>query len=181
MFNFHNVSNEYILFLDTEFDQQELIQFSGLLFRKACDHGYAPYRSINIYIQKPVTLMFTRYTGLSTKFLEHNGVTLDDAKWQIESCLLKDINHDIMLVSHGLHSDLAVLDHNGINITHAAEFCTFEKAKRILHRTTQLSLEDLAKEASIYPAIEHNAYLDAWLTVGVFNYLKDVEDQDGIC
>lgn len=181
MFNFHNVSNEYILFLDTEFDQQELIQFSGLLFRRISEGNYAPYRSLNVYIQKPVTLVFTRYTGLSTNFLEHNGVTLTDAKWQLEECLLKNVGHDIMLVGHGLHSDLTVLQHNGINIIHAAEFCTFEKAKHILNRLTQLSLEDLAKEASIYPAMEHNAYLDAWLTVGVFNYLKDVEDKDGIC
>lgn len=181
MFNFHNVSNEYILFLDTEFDQQELIQFCGILFRHVEDGNYVPYRSLNVYIQKPVTAIFTRYTGITSNFLEHNGVTLDDAQWQINDCLLKDIGKDIMLVSHGLHSDLSVLERNNISLPHAAEFCTFEKSKHILERLTRLSLEDLAKEAGIYPAIEHNAYLDAWLTVGVFSYLKDIEGQNGIC
>lgn len=181
MFNFNNESHEYILFIDTEFDQQELIQFCGLLFRRVDEHNYVPYRSLNTYIQKPVTTMFTRYTNITSNFLEHNGVSLDDLRWQIEENLYRGINKDVLLVSHGLHSDLTVLRNNGISLPHAAEFCTFEKGKHILHRLTRLSLEDLAKEASIYPAIEHNAYLDAWLTVGVYSYLKDIEEENGIC
>ena len=181
MFNFYNESHEYILFLDTEFDQQELVQFSGLLFRRVSDNNYAIYRSLNLYIQGPVTAAFTRYTGLSTQFLEHNGVTLEDARWQIMDCLLKDVGKNILLVSHGLHSDLTVLSNNGIVIPHAAEFCTFEKAKTILGRQTRLSLDDIAIETSIYPVMEHNAYIDTWVTVGVYNYLKDIEEKDGIC
>lgn len=181
MFNFNNETHEYILFLDTEFDQQELIQFSGILFRRTEGNNYTIYRSLNVYIQKPVTLVFTRYTQLSSAFLEEYGVSLEDAKWQINDCLLKDVNGDVLLVSHGLHSDLTILERNGITLRHAAEFCTFEKAKHILGRLTRLSLDDLAREASIYPALEHNAYLDAWITVGVFNYLKDLEGKDGIC
>lgn len=181
MFNFHNETHEYILFIDTEFDQQELVQFCGLLFRQIDGSNYVPYRSLNVYIQLPVTAGFTRYTNISSKFLEHNGVTLEDARWQINECLLKDVGKNILLVSHGLHSDLTVLAKNHISLPHAAEFCTFEKAKTILHRFTQLSLDDLAKEAAIYPAIEHNAYIDAWLTVGVYNYLKDIEEKDELC
>lgn len=181
MFNFINESHEYILFLDTEFDQQELIQFCGLLFKRVSDSNYVPYRSLNTYVQKPVTLSFTKYTDISSSFLEHNGVSLDDVRWQINDCLLKGIGKDILLVSHGLHSDLTVLSKNDITIPHAAEFCTFEKAKGILGRQARLSLNDLATEAGIYPAIEHNAYLDAWLTVGVYDFLKNLEDHDGIC
>lgn len=176
MFNFKNENHEWILFLDTEFDQLELIQFAGLLFRRVEDELYVPYRSLNIYIQKPVTLPFTRYTGISSKFLEHTGVSLDDARWQIDEHLLRGVSGDLLLVSHGLHSDLTILDHNKITLPHAAEYCTFEKAKGILNRQTQLSLEDLAREACIYPAGDHNAYMDAWLTVGVYDYLKNLED-----
>lgn len=181
MFNFNNESHEYILVLDTEFDQQELIQFAGILLRRVGDGSYVIYRSLNVYIQKPVTAIFTRYTQITSSFLEQYGVTLEDAKWQINDCLLKGVNGDVLLVGHGLHSDLSVLERNGIILRHAAEFCTFEKAKHILGRLTRLSLDDLARDASIYPAIEHNAYLDAWLTVGVYSYLKDLEDKDGIC
>lgn len=175
MFNFNNENHAYILFLDTEFDHQELVQFAGILFRRVDENNYTPYRSLNVYIQTPVTAAFTRYTSLSTPFLTSNGVTLDDARWQIEDCLLADVN-DLLLVSHGLHSDLAVLHANNINIKHGAEYCTFEKAKVILGRKTQLSLEDLAREAVIYPVLEHNAFVDTWLTVGVYNYLKDMEE-----
>lgn len=176
MFKFHNEGHEYILFLDTEFDQLELIQFCGLLFRRVEGDCYVPYRSLNVYVQKPVTLPFTRYTGLTTKFLEHNGVSVADVQWQIEEHLLCDVGADLLIVSHGVRNDLNVLSHNHISIPHAAEYCTFEKSKQILKRYTQLTLEDLAREACIYPAGEHNAYMDTWLTVGVYSYLKDLED-----
>lgn len=104
-----------------------------------------------------------------------NGVTIADAKWQIEDCLLDGVT-DLLVVSHGLHSDLTVLRANSINIKYGAEYCTFEKAKTILGRKTQLSLDDLSREAVIYPVHEHNAFMDAWLTVGVYNYLKDMEE-----
>ena len=176
MFKFKNENHEWILFLDTEFDQLELIQFCGLLFRRVDDELYIPYRSSNIYIQKPVTLPFTRYTGLSSAFLEHNGVSLADAKWQLDEHLLRDVDGNLLLVSHGLNSDLTILRRNGIELPHAAEYCTFEKARTILQRYTQLTLEDIAREACIYPVQEHNAYIDAWLTVGVYDYLKNLED-----
>lgn len=175
MFHFNNENHAYILFLDTEFDHQELVQFAGVLFRRTGPESYAPYRSLNVYIQTPVTAAFTRYTHISTDFLTSNGVTLEDAKWQIDEYLLPNVT-DLLVVSHGLHSDLAVLRANGINLKYGAEYCTFEHAKVVLDRRTQLSLDDLAREAVIYPAHEHNAFMDVWLTIGVYNYLKDMED-----
>lgn len=176
MLYFHNVNNEYILFLDTEFDQMHLVQFAGLLFRRVEDNFYIPYRSLNTYIQYPVGGAFMRYTGITDKFLEHHGVTLLDFACQLQDDLLNGISDDILLVSHGLSTDLHVLQSSGIVIPHTKEFCTFEQGRRILHRQNCLSLEDIAIEASIYPITEHNAIADAWLTVGVFDYLKNIED-----
>lgn len=174
MFNFINETHEYILFLDIEFDQTHLIQFAGLLFRRVNDSNYVPYRSLNVYIQRQVSNSFSRYTHISNDFLTHNGVTIDDAIWQIQDNLLEDVD-DLLLVSHGLHGDLTILQANGIYLK-GQQYCTFEHARTILKRKTMLSLTDIAREAVIYPVLEHNAYVDAWRTVGVYSFLKDLED-----
>ena len=174
MFNFINETHEYILFFDLEFDQTHLVQFAGILFRRISDNNYVPYRSLNAYVQREVTLGFSRYTHISTDFLTHNGVTLADVKWQIEDNLLRDVD-DLLIVSHGIQGDLAILQANGIQLP-GHRYCTFEHARTLLHRGTMLSLDDVAREAVIYPTLEHNAYTDAWRTVGVFDFLKNIEE-----
>lgn len=175
MLYFDGESHEYILFLDVEFDQMKLIQFAGLLFRKVDDGYYKLFRSLNSYVRGPIGASFEYYTNLSQDFLIKNGVMLSDVKAQITEDLLWNVGNDILLVSHGIKGDLNVLEANGIIIPHAATYCTFEKAKTVLNRKTKISLEDICFECGVYPTGQHNAFIDSWLTVAVFSYLKDME------
>lgn len=176
MYNFKNENHEYILFMDIEFDQLNLVQFCGILMRRIDGNNYTVYRSLNTYVRQYVSYYFTKFTGITNEFLEHNGVPLDQVQKQINEDLLEGVApQDLEIVSHGVNGDLHILSENNIIIPHDITFCTFEKAKSILHRHRGLTLEDLCYEASVYPTLEHNAYIDAWLTVAAYGYLKDME------
>ncbi len=176
MFNFQDETHRYILFIDIEFDQMQLVQFCGLLFQRVDGSNYVLQKSLNAYVNTAVSYYFTKYTHISQEFLQQNGVPLPDVRAQIFDDLLGDVdpNH-LLLVSHGTRGDINVLKANGIDLAPNSTFCTFENAKRILHRKKNISLEDLGFESAYYPVNEHNAFTDAWLTVGVYGYLKDME------
>ena len=57
-------------------------------------------------------------------------------------------------------------------------YCTFTNAKRILKRTHNLKLDDLARECGYYLDGAHNAYHDAWATVAVFCWLKKLDGEN---
>ena len=46
----YNENHKYLLFIDLEFSNQELVQFAGLLFNHIEDDTYQLARSINVYI-----------------------------------------------------------------------------------------------------------------------------------
>mgnify|MGYP003292628072 CR=1 FL=1 len=176
MYYFPNENHEYILFLDTEFDGNVLIQFCGLLFRKVKDEHYVIYRSMNSYINYAVSYQFQKHTGISRNFLENNGVRLFDVQQQIVEDLLVDVSPaDLLIVGHAIQNDFRILMLNNIDIECDEVYCTYENAKRILKRNKELKLEDLCLECGIYPANEHNAYFDTWFTVGVYDFLKNME------
>ena len=176
MYNFNNETHEYILFMDIEFDQLNLVQFCGVLLRRLDSSNYVIYRSLNAYVQCKVSKYFMRYTGIENDFLERYGVTISDVRSQIQDELLAGVDgNKLLVVSHGVNGDLHILEENGIDIKHSATFCTFEKAKKILKRKDTLTLEDLCFECGVYPVQEHNAYIDTWLTLACFDYLKNME------
>lgn len=174
----YNEDHPYLLFVDIEFNNMDLVQYSGLLFRKIDLETYQLMRSCNIYITRQVCYAFADYTSITNNFLKENGVPLESARDLIENEFLADIDHkDLMIISHGLKNDLIVLQKAGF-ATDYDGYCTFTNARRILKRNTELTLADIANEAGYYLHAAHNAFNDAWAEVSVYTFLRKVEEQE---
>ena len=182
----YNEKHPWLLFLDIEFDQTQLVQFSGALFKRIDEDTYQLASTITQYVTASVSVYFQDYTRITQDFLATNGVPLDSLKDLIFGEVLKDINmDDLMIISHGLKNDRLVLKENGINFNYYTDaegktkpidgYCTFNNAKRILEREKKLKLEDIAEEAGYYLSCAHNAYNDMWATVSVFTFLKKID------
>lgn len=180
----YNEHHKYLLFIDVEFNQRDLVQFAGLLFQRISWNGdYQLMKSCNIYITQKVCYPFAEYTSITNNFLAENGVTLQDARELIFNDLLGNINlDDLQLISHGLKNDRLILLDNGIGLSKSDGkvvdgYCTFNAAKRILERQNHLKLEDLATECGYYLHHAHNAFSDVWAEVAVYTYLRKMEEQ----
>lgn len=179
----YNDNHNYLLFIDLEFSNQDLVQFAGLLFKKIDDETYQLMRSVNTYISQKVCYPFMEYTHITNNFLEENGIPLEDAKALIKDEFLADVPLDgIEIISHGLKNDRLVLLNAGLNFTTIGDkvvdgYCTYMNARRILDRPNHLTLNDIAEESGYYLHSAHNAYNDVWAEVSVFTYLKKLEEQ----
>ncbi len=182
----YNEKHPWLLFLDIEFDQLQLVQFSGALFKRIDEDTYQLASTITQYVTASVSVYFQDYTRITQDFLAANGIPLDSLKDLIFGEVLKDVDMgDLMIISHGLKNDRLVLKENNINFNYYNSsdgkirpidgYCTFNNAKRILNREKKLKLEDLAEEAGYYLSCAHNAYNDMWATVAVFTFLKKMD------
>lgn len=186
----YNEKHPYLLFLDIEFNNRDLVQFAGLLFVLIDTDGtYQLMRSCNQYITTKVCYPFMEYTNITNDFLTENGITLKDLKTIIFDDFLYDVSlNELEVISHGLKNDRIILQENGINLsTYGVEgtkimpidgYCTFNNSKRILGRDTRLTAMDLAEESGYYLHQAHNAYNDVWAEVSIFTYLKKIEAQE---
>lgn len=182
----YNTNHPYLVFLDLEFNNKTLVQFSGLLFKKIEEGVYQLSRSCNQYITTKVCFPFIEYTNITNGFLHENGVSIEDMKQIIFNDFLANIClKDVLIISHGLKNDRLVLGMNDINLTTTADgkgpidgYCTFNNAKKILMREKHLSAQDLAEECGYYLHHAHNAYNDVWAEVAIFTYLKKLEQQN---
>ena len=181
----YNEKHPYLLFLDLEFNNRDLVQFAGLLFSWIDDETYQLMSSINLYVSQKVCYPFAEYTSITNSFLSENGVPLADARELINDWLADVDLDDICIIGHGLKNDRLVLIENGIELTHKSNgqpidgYCTFNNAKRILNRQNHLTLADLTNESGYYLHHAHNAYNDVWAEVAIYTYLKKVEAQKG--
>lgn len=179
----YNEHHNYLLFIDLEFSKDELVQFSGLLFQRIDDETYQLMRSINTYITAKICYPFVEYTGIKSTFLAENGIPLADAVKLIRDDFLADVPiNEILLISHGLKNDRIILKKANLNFTYNNQlvdgYCTFNNAKRILNRNSNLTLANIAEEAGYYLHHAHNAFNDVWAEVAVFTYLKKIEKQN---
>ena len=182
--------HDYLLFVDLEFfnpageEESHLIQFAGLLFKKVDDGIYQLMRSFNEYVTDKVCYPFAEYTAITTNFLEENGVPLKDLVLAIEEDFLDGIDLDkTLLITHGLKNDRAVMNDNGIKLkkkdgSPIDGYCTFSNSRRILKRSTNLSLSSICEEAGYYLHNAHNAFSDVWGEVAVFTYIRKIEEQE---
>lgn len=174
---FKGETHKYILIFDIEFDHQTLIQFAGLLFESAGNGLYNLARSANVYVSQTVSYPFMNYTRITNSFLEENGIPRIDAVQIIEDDFLKDISvNELLVISHGLKSDLTILQHNYVNLLYDDKtlkaidgYCTALHARKTLARNSELTLEDLSNECGFYISQAHDAYQDAWATVAVYS------------
>lgn len=182
----YNENHEYLVFIDVEFNNRELVQFAGLLFKRIDIDTYQLMRSCNQYISTKVCYPFMEYTNITNTFLENNGVSLSDVQHIVYNDFLAGIDlKNVMVISHGLKNDRLVLLYNNINLSYRDGkkkypidgYCTFNNAKTILERDNHLTAKDLALECGYYIHQAHNAYNDVWAEVAIFTFLKKMEQQ----
>ena len=175
----YNTEEEYLLFLDIEFNNLELIQYAGLLFKRIDDETYQLMRSCNLYICGQVCYAFANYTSITNNFLKENGMPLESAIDLVENDFLKGVTADqLLMISHGLKNDRIVLEKSGLN-TPCKGYCTFINARRILERQDNLSLEAIANDSGYFLHHAHNAFNDVWAEVSIYTFLKKIEAQKG--
>lgn len=183
----YNENHPYLLFIDLEFTNQELVQFAGILFKNIDQDTYQLVGSCNQYVTTQVCYPFVEYTSITNNFLAQNGLPLKDVIATIEEDFLADINTDeLLLISHGLKNDRLVLNNAGLVLRRSNGqpvdgYCTFNNSCRILKRQNHLTLEDIANECGYYLSHAHNAFNDVWAEVAVFTYLKKKEYEEKCC
>lgn len=181
---FKNVNYDHVLVFDAEYNEGDLIQFAGLLFRKIDKDIFQIEKSFNTYIKlsegKKINYFIERFTGINDSFLDSFGISLTEAQDGINELLNTD--GSLLIVSHGITNDKRTLINNGIDFYFRNDevidgFCTYYAAKRILNREKRLNLTDVAADAGLFLSNGHNAFDDAWATVSVFCLLKKLEDE----
>lgn len=175
-----NIKEKNIILFDVEYDGPLLVQLAFLILTRTTEPNiYVLSKSVNLYVKQGHSLnsFFTRYTHITDDFLCDNGVDLPVARTFVIDCLFDiDIN-DCIVASHGIKNDLDILLNNGINFKQIkTHYCTYNMARKLLHRTEHLSLKDVAAEGGYYLFNEHNAYADVWGTLYAFCYLKEREN-----
>jgi len=169
-----------IIIIDTEYSEQNIIQFSALLLEKTNfnDEIYQLVSSANVYIkpEKPISYWTTQYTGLTTKFLNENGLSKEEFHDFLRKFLLT-VDNDTVIVAHGVRNDLKVLQNVGIDFQCKVE-CTLEMSRKILKREKNLKLVDIAEASGMILNFAHNSYSDALATLSVYSFLKTLEKEE---
>jgi len=180
---FKGNTHEHILAFDAEYNEGQLIQFSGILFKRIEKDVYQICKSLNRYVKLRsghINRFIREFTGITDEYLLREGITLDVAREQIYE--LVDV-HDLLVVSHGLYNDRQTMLGNEINMyTNVEEeevcgSCTYQAAKRLLDRDKKLTLADVAEDAGVFLSNQHNAFDDAWATIAVYSLLSKLEEE----
>lgn len=182
---FKGIKQGHVLIFDAEYNEGNLIQFAGILFRKIEKDIFQIERSLTTYVkleEGQVNRFIRDFTGITDSFLNAFGVSLAEAKEQIEKLI--DIEDDeLLVVSHGITNDRRILLDNEIDLyvdkneKDIQGVCTYNAAKRLLKRDKKLTLTDVAAESGIFLSNGHNAFEDAWATVSVFCLVCKLEEE----
>ena len=175
---FKNIKKPKVLIFDAEYNEGDLIQFSGILFRninKELDL-FQIEKSLLVYCKPAenyvVNPFIERFTGITSEFLNKKGISLEETSKLVASLL--DFPEECIVVSHGVSNDRQVLLENGIDL-----YENNNKDDRNLHvhhgtagldRNKSLSLKDVAAEAGLFLGDGHNAYNDALITACVLSF-----------
>lgn len=170
---FKGFTQKHVLVIDVEFDQMEPIQVAGMIF-DSVEQDMQIFQlstSFNFYIKKEVDIYTTKYTGMTTEFLEENGMEREEFLVIFKE-VMDDYNlRDMVLVAHGAKNDRKVLVDAGVDTLPEKTYCTYKNAKRILQRENNLKLSDIAVDAGLMALNSHNAYNDVITTVSVLSFL----------
>lgn len=172
-----NENHRNLIFLDTEFNDRNLIQVSMIIYESYMVHDVSCYLlkgSLNLYINNEINTFFTRYTGITQDFLDKHGIPQDQAAEVIQEFIKDCTLADSMFIAHGIKQDMTLIQSIGVNFGSAERYCTYNNAKRLLNRDKNLRLIDVCNESG-YFAEQHDAYSDAKNVVHAFSYLKLVE------
>jgi len=179
---FPGIKQEYVLVLDTEYEDMKLLQCAVFLFKRISDgDGYQLAASFNKYIKAhSVNKYTTRYTGLTSEFLMQHGIEKDYFADFYDSLFEGIDTNDVIFVSHGTKGDRKVLKDAGVTFSPGHSFCTYKNAKRILKRERGLALTDVAAEAGFQLNGSHNAYYDAIATAVAFSFLTKLDYEGSV-
>ena len=173
-----NKYNNIILF-DIEYDNSTLVQLAFLILGAKEPNMFEIRKSINVYI-KPNHLLspfFIKYTGITDAYLRDNGLDLSGARALVEDVIFDIKSEDTLLVGHGIDNDMRLLDNCKFSFSRFCNKCdTYKRAKKILKRTNNLTLSDLAAEDGYCAFNEHNAYADVWSLLHAFCVINRLEN-----
>lgn len=162
---FEKMELDNIAVIDAEYNEGELIQFAGLMFRRIGDGLYQVSHSINIYVKLPngrqVNNFIRKFTGITNYFLQKEGVELSVAAHDIEEFL--SVSGSLGIVAHDVQNDNDFLYDNGINIESFADelICSYKLSQKVYKDTDQkLNLKALSSEAGFQHDNTHNALDD---------------------
>lgn len=182
---FKGIKNNHVLVFDAEYNEGNLIQFSGILFRKIEKDIFQIEKSLNTYVQLEegeINRFIRDFTGITDIFLKSFGVKLEEARQMIDELIATE-DDDLLVVSHGIYNDRQTLLNNGIDLyinknnKEIQGICTYNAAKRLLKRDKKLTLLDVAAEAGVFLSNTHNAFDDTWATISVFCLLTKLEEE----
>jgi DNA polymerase III alpha subunit (gram-positive type) len=188
---FKGIKQKNVLVFDAEYNEGELIQFSGIMFKKIEEDVFQISKSLNIYVKLPegsfVNRFIEQFTGISDTFLNEFGLDINKAKEEIKS--LTNVEGDLIFVSHGLYNDRQTLLNNSIdfytleddNSPQYPGICTYNFSRKVLKRENKLKLAEVASDAGLFLSNDHNAFDDTWATVAVLSFLCKLNyEQEGI-
>ena len=159
----NNIKQKNIIFFDIEYDRSSLVQMASLILRQEQPNIFVIEKSFNVYVKpnRPLSKFFVKYTNITNDFLCENGVGLPVARSLVDQIVFNVDKQDTLIVSHGVRGDLDILERNGFDISNfLCQYCTYSRAKELLHRDSRLTLKDVAAEGGYCIFNEHNAYAD---------------------
>jgi DNA polymerase III epsilon subunit-like protein len=165
--------NKYknIILFDIEYDNSSLVQVALLILGAKEPHMFEVQKSLNVYIKQNHLLspFFVKYTNISDAYLRDNGIDLSGARTLVESVIFDIKPEETLLVGHGIDNDMRLLDICKFPFSRFSNICdTYKRAKKLLKRTNNLTLSDLAAEDGYCSFNEHNAYADTWALLHAF-------------
>ena len=155
-----NEKHEHLIFLDCEYDYENMRQLSAIKFKKSA-HGYELLGSINRFIKdrEKISSFFTDFTAISPQFLNQQGVALEDVKHDFYD--FAPFGSATLIISHNLGTDNHILFKNGINLDLFDTFCTFQHARKQYPDLERYNVESLAMMQGWYISSPHDSYHDA--------------------
>jgi DNA polymerase III epsilon subunit-like protein len=178
---FKGIKQEYVYVADTEYDRMEILQSSGLVFKRIDERNdiYQLDFSFNYFVKKEkVHRYIQKFTGITTEFLDENGLTKEEFLTVYDSMFEGIDPNDVLFVSHGSQADKKVIKNAEVSFIPEHSYCTYKAAKRILKREERLTLSDVSQEAGYMLQNSHDAYADAVATACIFSFLKKLEWQN---
>lgn len=140
----YNENHKYLLFIDLEFNNLDMVQFAGLLFQRIEENTYQLMRSCNQYVTAKVCYPFAEYTSITNNFLKENGVPLPDVVAFVEDEFLKDIDtNEMLVISHGLKNDRIVLDKAGLTKLTLIAFGKKETSITLTYQLMDIALSQM--------------------------------------
>jgi hypothetical protein len=178
---FKGIKHKHILVCDIEYDRSNIVQFAALLFKNidAKNSLYQIEGSINIFLQQDnIDSYITKYTGINQSTLKTYGQSQEEFVKQYNS-LVKSVDMaDTLFVSHGSKNDRKILKDSRLIELPKHSFCTYRNAKRILERSSDLTLFKVASEAGYFLDNAHDAFGDAWATVAALSFLLKLDGEE---